>query len=240
MSIPEYYQPAPRGITLYTAGTPNGFKISAALELLHLPYKLVNVQLLKSVHRQPWFSEHISPSTLIPALIDIDETGEQVRLFESAAILMYLAEKYDKDHKISFERGTPQYYESLEWIHFQTSGVEMLQVPATFQTLFMKKRKNPQFIAQYAKASQLKYEVLETRLAKNGTGFFVGDHLSIVDIAVMSWAMVSPALNIPLEEKFPLLNAWLHKMADEPTIAKAWSIPTPFPQFKKSFALSHI
>lgn len=240
MSLPEYYQPAPRGITLYTGGTPNGFKISTALELLHLPYKLVDVRLFKSDHRQPWYSEHISPSSQIPALIDIDENGEQVRMFESAAILLYLAEKYDKNHKISFQPGTPEYYESLEWLYFQSSGVEMLQVPATFQTLFMKKHKNPQFIAMYAKSAQLKYEVLEKRLEKNPTGFFVGDHFSIVDIAVMSWVMVSPALNIPLKEKFPLLNAWLSKVFDDPVIAKAWTIPTPFPKFKQSFALSHI
>jgi glutathione S-transferase len=99
-------------LTLYTAQTPNGVKISIALEELGLPYKVVPVDLTANVQKEPWFLE-INPNGRIPALVD--ETKGR-NLMESGAILLYLADTYDPEHKISFPRDSDEYWEMVQWL----------------------------------------------------------------------------------------------------------------------------
>jgi glutathione S-transferase len=102
-------------ITLYTDQTPNGVKISIALELLGLPYKLVHLDISKNTQKEPWFLE-INPNSRIPAITDSFYGGGTISLFESGSILQYLVDEYDKDHKISYVRGTKEYYETNSWL----------------------------------------------------------------------------------------------------------------------------
>lgn len=109
-------------ITLYNLeGTPNCIKITLALEELNLKYTTHTIDLWKNAQKEDWFLE-INPNGRIPALKDGDQ-----RVFESGAILLYLADKYDTDHKISYAHGTNDYYEVLSWLMFQMGGIGPMQ-----------------------------------------------------------------------------------------------------------------
>lgn len=97
-------------ITLYTAQTPNGIKISITLEELGLPYKVKTLSFAKNEQKEPWFLE-INPNGRIPALTDTFTDGKQINVFESGSIMQYLVSRYDKDYKISFPPGTREFYE---------------------------------------------------------------------------------------------------------------------------------
>ncbi|KAF4989393.1 hypothetical protein F66182_16653, partial [Fusarium sp. NRRL 66182] len=99
-------------ITLYTAQTPNGIKISIALEELGLPYKVKKLEFSKNEQKEPWFLE-INPNGRIPAITDKFTDGKTINIFESGSILQYLADNYDSEHKISYPRGTREYYEQI-------------------------------------------------------------------------------------------------------------------------------
>lgn len=87
---------------------------------------MVTVSLSALEQKEPWFLE-INPNGRIPALVD-NTDGKDVRLMESGAILLYLADKYDPEHKLSFEQGSPEYYEVLEWLFWQVGGLGPMQV----------------------------------------------------------------------------------------------------------------
>ncbi|KIA75681.1 glutathione s-transferase [Aspergillus ustus] len=113
-------------ITLYTEGTPNGLKISIALEELGLSYKVREIALTQHEQKEPWFLE-INPNGRIPALTDIDEDGNELHIFESGAILQYLVTRYDKDHRISYPVGSREDWEVTCWLMWQVSGLGPMQ-----------------------------------------------------------------------------------------------------------------
>lgn len=102
-------------IHLYTTQTPNGVKISITLEELGLPYKVTKIDISKNTQKEPWFLE-INPNGRIPALTDTFSDGKIIRLFESGSIQQYLVDEYDTEHKISYPRGTREYYEVNNWV----------------------------------------------------------------------------------------------------------------------------
>lgn len=102
-------------ITLYTAVSPNGHKISITLEELGLQYEVRHVDLPKLEHKEPWFLE-INPNGRIPALTDVLPDGTPISLFESGNIMQYLVDRYDTEHKISYPRGTKEYYQVNSWV----------------------------------------------------------------------------------------------------------------------------
>ena len=102
-------------ITLYTAQTPNGVKISITLEELGLPYEVKTLDFQKQEQKEPWFLE-INPNGRIPALTDTFNGTEKIRLFESGSIMIYLVEKYDNQHKLSYPKGTREHYEMNNWL----------------------------------------------------------------------------------------------------------------------------
>lgn len=105
------------GLTLYTWGTPNGWKISTYLEILHLKYNVVAIDILKNEQKQPDFLK-LNPNGRIPTLVDHDKG---ITISQTGAILLYLAETYDPDHKFSYKYGTPEYWLSLEILVFQVA-----------------------------------------------------------------------------------------------------------------------
>ena len=109
-------------ITLYTDSTPNGIKISIALEELGLPYKVEHLNISTNVQKEPWFLE-INPNGRIPAITDTFKDGQKIRIFESGSIFQYLAEQYDKDHKISYPAGSREHYEVNNWLFFGNAGL---------------------------------------------------------------------------------------------------------------------
>lgn len=103
-------------ITLYTTQTPNGIKISIALEELGLPYTVKKLDLLTNVQKEPWFLA-INPNGRMPAITDSSfPDGKEIHVWESGAILQYLVETYDKDHKISYPKGSREDWEVQQWL----------------------------------------------------------------------------------------------------------------------------
>lgn len=108
-------------ITLYTDATPNGIKISIALEELGLSYTTKHIDISTNAQKEDWFLE-INPNGRIPAMTDDFDDGTPIRLFEGGSILEYLAERYDTEHKISFPRASREHYEMRNWMYWQHGG----------------------------------------------------------------------------------------------------------------------
>lgn len=227
-AIPEEYAPIEGGITLYTLGTPNGVKVSLALSILNIEYKTYSIDISKNTQKAPWFLEHVNPNGRIPAIID--KTHGSTKVFESGAILLYLAEKYDKDHKISYEFGTPLYFEVLEWLFFQNAGVGPMQGQAHHFALYAPEKIH-YGIKRYTDETRRLYSVLETRLKKNGTGFLVGDHVSVADLSTVGWVGVSAGLGINIEEEFPETFAWVGNVIKVPGAVAGLNNPVPWRGF---------
>jgi glutathione S-transferase len=162
-------------ITLYTDSTPNGIKITIALEELGLPYKLEHVDISTNRQKEDWFLE-INPNGRIPALTDKFSDGTTIRLFEGGSILQYLAEQYDKDHKISFPQGSRESYEMNNWLFFQHGGLGPMQGQANHFYRYAPE-KIQYGIDRYINESRRLYRVLDTHLAKSKSGYLVGDHV---------------------------------------------------------------
>ncbi|USP78441.1 Glutathione S-transferase-like protein gedE [Curvularia clavata] len=113
-------------ITLYTTQTPNGIKISITLEELGIPYKVEKIDISKNTQKEDWFLA-INPNGRIPALTDTFTDGKPINLFESGSIMQYLVERYDTEYKISFPKGTREWYEMNNWLFFQNAGVGPMQ-----------------------------------------------------------------------------------------------------------------
>ena len=107
-------------IHLYTTQTPNGIKISITLEELDLPYKVTKIDISKNTQKEQWFLD-INPNGRIPALTDTFSDGKSISLFESGSIQQYLVDQYDKDYKISYPKGTREYYETNNWVRESSS-----------------------------------------------------------------------------------------------------------------------
>ena len=111
----------PTQIKLYTDSTPNGIKITMALEELDVSYELEHIDISTLRQKEPWFLE-INPNGRIPAIVDTFDDGSKIRIFEGGSILQYLADRYDPDHKLSYPYGSREYWECNNWLFFQHGG----------------------------------------------------------------------------------------------------------------------
>lgn len=102
-------------LTLYTTQTPNGIKISIALEELGVPYEVFKHDFVKRTQKEPWYLK-INPNGRIPAITDTLDNGEEINLWESGSILKYLTERYDPDFNISYPSNTKENYELYSWV----------------------------------------------------------------------------------------------------------------------------
>lgn len=118
-------------IVLYTSGTPNGQKASITLEELGLPYEVQNIQISKNIQKEDWFLK-INPNGRIPAIVDKTPTSDgkprEKRIFESGALMLYLCERYDPEHKLSYPYDSDEYWEVVEWLVWMQSGLGPMQV----------------------------------------------------------------------------------------------------------------
>ena len=112
-------------IHLLTAGTPNGHKISILLEELGIKYDTTAISFEKKDQKTPEFLA-INPNGRIPAIED-KTNGTPVPVFESGSIMLYLTDKYDSEHALSFPFGTAEYYEVLQWLFFMNAGLGPMQ-----------------------------------------------------------------------------------------------------------------
>ena len=202
-------------IDLYTWTTPNGRKISVALEEMGLAYNVKTINIREDEQFAPDFLK-ISPNNKIPAIVDT-ETGTSV--FESGAILVYLAEK---SGKFLGPIGSEARAKALEWLMWQVGGFgPMLGQLAHFA--MYREDKIPEAIERFATEAGRLYKVLDTQLGK--TEFVAGDY-SIADMAIYPWSLGALA---PVEEMssetFSNVARWHDLMEARPAVQSGMLIP---------------
>ncbi|OZG41871.1 glutathione S-transferase [Aeromonas sp. A35_P] len=200
-------------IDFYTAATPNGFKVAIALEELGLPYRVIALDLSALDQKKPEFLA-INPNGRIPAIVDRDNGDFAV--FESGAILLYLAEKAGKLLPVDPKRRS----QAIQWLMFQMGGVgPMMGQANVFYRYFPEKI--PAAIKRYQKEGRRLFEVLDSHLAQHE---YLADEYSIADIATWPWVRIYDWSGISIEG-LPHLQAWMDRMADKPACQKGISIP---------------
>jgi GSH-dependent disulfide-bond oxidoreductase len=202
-------------IQLYSWKTPNGRKVSVMLEEIGLPYEVHAVDLSK---RQQFTPEYlaINPNNKIPSIIDSDGPGgKPLTLFESGAILLYLAEKTGK----LWPQDMRKRYEVIQWLMFQMGGVGPMFGQANY--FFRLEEKVPYAIDRFHKEALRLYRVLEQELSKKE--FLAGEY-SIADIATYPWVGRHDIHQVKLED-FPDVKRWFDKISARPAVQKGMEIP---------------
>jgi glutathione S-transferase len=207
-------------IKLYTSPTPNGYKVTILLELLGLDYYVRPIDIRTGECKQDWYLK-FNPNGRIPSLTYVDKKGDVTHINESGAILLFLADKFDKDNKYSFAHGTPEYYEMIEWLMFQMAGLGPMKGQFHWFSMFAP-QKDEFAIERYYKETLRLLGVLEERLERNKTGYLVGDHLSIADIASYPWIN---GKRLPELEQFPRILQWLDLIGEVPEVKTGCNIP---------------
>jgi GST-like protein len=199
-------------IDLYTWTTPNGRKASIALEELGLPYKAHAIDISKDEQFAPAFLK-ISPNNRIPAIVDNDNG---MSLFESGAILIYLA---DKTGKLMPKDGEGR-YRVIEWLMWQMGGPGPM-LGQVHHFVKYNKGKSAYAEERYSKEAQRLYGVLDRRL--EGRDFVAGDY-SIADIAIWPWISRFEWQEIDLA-KFPNVKRWYTTIAARPAVQRGYKQP---------------
>ncbi|EXJ82976.1 hypothetical protein A1O3_06793 [Capronia epimyces CBS 606.96] len=212
MSAPPYNK-----LTYYTAATPNGLKPAIVLEELGVPYEARAIDIRKNEQKEEWFLA-INPNGRIPALKD----GDDFRVFESGAIMLYLTDMYDKEKKFTYPHGSQDYYEMMSWLMFQMGGLGPMQGQANHFRA-MAPVYSAYGIKRYLDETKRLLGVLEIRLSK--ADWLAGDKYTIADIASFSWARGAPLfLDIDISE-FPGVDRWLKRIEERPAVQRAKKVP---------------
>lgn len=210
------------GLTLYTAPTPNGWKVSVALAELNLPYEVVAINLLANDQKQPDFLA-LNPNGRIPVLVDHD--ADELVIFESGAILIYLAEKTGK----LLSQDPRERMAALQWLMFQMGGIGPMMGQANVFSRYLPE-KIPVAIDRYQNECRRLFEVLDTRLGQ--AEWLAGAEYSIADIANWCWVRTYrwSGVNIDGLEN---LRRWLDVMKLRSACQLGVTIPVPMPSLSK-------
>jgi len=200
-------------IDLYTASTPNGHKVSIALEELQLPYTVHPISLKDGEQKQPAYLK-LNPNGRIPTIVD--RANNDFTLFESGAILIYLAEKAGR--LLPAEQTARM--KVIQWLMFQMSAVGPMQGQANVFYRYMPE-KIPVAIDRYQHETRRLYEVLNGQLAEQE--FLAGD-FSIADIATWAWVSRYEWAGVALDD-LKHLKAWVDKLAQKPSFQRGKAIP---------------
>jgi GST-like protein len=199
-------------IDLYTWATPNGRKVSIALEEMGLLYEVHTVDITKDEQFAPGFLK-ISPNNRIPAIVDRD-TG--LSLFESGAILMYLAEKTGK----FWPQAPAQKWAVVEWLMWQMGGIGPMLGQLHHFVVF-NPGKSAYAEERYLKEGKRLYGVLDRRLSE--AEFVAGDY-SIADMAIWPWLASFRRQTIDMNA-YPNVKRWYLAIADRPAVQKGYAVP---------------
>jgi GSH-dependent disulfide-bond oxidoreductase len=214
----------PDAIQLYSLPTPNGIKVSAMLEETGLQYEPHLVSFATNDQMTPEFLS-LNPNNKIPAIIDPNgPDGKPLPLWESGAILIYLAEKSGK----FLPKDPAQRYETIQWLMFQMGGVgPMFGQFGFFQKFGGKDMTDKLPWNRYRDESRRLLGVLDARL--KGSEFIMGKEYTIADMAIWPWLRTMTgfyeAAEIMGMENFPNASRWLAACADRPASQKAVKIP---------------
>ncbi|MGP1276283.1 MAG: glutathione S-transferase family protein [Caulobacterales bacterium] len=208
-------------LELYTAPTPNGWKISIALEELGLPYAVRVLQLQKGDQKQADYLR-LNPNGRIPTLVDPDDGGRVI--FESGAILLHLAEKTGKLLPTDADGRS----RAIQWLFWQVGGLGPMQGQANVFFRYLPE-KIPLAIERYQGETRRLYEVMNSRLAE--APYLAGDTYSIADIAAFPWVFAHFWAGVQLDGLTHLLD-WKARLEQRPAVLKGLSIP-PLPDLSK-------
>lgn len=200
-------------IDLYTASTPNGWKVSIALEELGLPYTVHSINILEGEQKKPSFVA-INPNGRIPAIID--RAAGDFAVFESGAILIYLAEKTGKLMS-SDAKGRSLV---LQWLMFQMGGVGPMMGQANVFFRYFPEKIQPA-IDRYQNEVRRLFGVLDARLKDHE--YLAGDY-SIADIANWSWVRTHNWSGVTIDH-LPHLRSWIDRIAARPAAQKGITVP---------------
>jgi GSH-dependent disulfide-bond oxidoreductase len=203
-------------IELHYWPTPNGHKITMFLEEAGLPYEIKPVNIGRGEQFKPEYLK-ISPNNKMPAIVDTDPLGggKPLSLFESGAILQYLAEKSGKFMPVAAR----ERYVVMEWLFWQVGGLgPMLGQNHHFNRYAPEKI--PYAIDRYVNETHRLYGVLNGRL--DGRAFIAGKDYSIADMAAYPWIVPYEAQGMTLEE-FPHLKAWFERIHARPATQRAYA-----------------
>ncbi|MGL5192169.1 MAG: glutathione binding-like protein [Chroococcales cyanobacterium] len=200
-------------IDLYTFPTPNGRKVSILLEELGISYNVHKIDITQGQQFYPDFVE-INPNSKIPAIIDHDT---EITVFESGAILMYLAEKTGK----LLPKETKSRYQVMGWLMFQMASVGPMFGQFNHFNRFAPE-KVPYAIARYEQETLRLYGVLDRQLADRR--YIAGENYSIADIALYPWVASYEFMGLTLEEH-PHLNRWVEILEERPAVQRGMAVP---------------
>ena len=203
-------------IELWAYDTPNGRKISVALEEMGLPYTVRVVNISKGEQFAPEFLA-ISPNNRIPAIIDPDgPDGAPISVFESGAILLYLAQKTRRFWPESLRAQVPV----LEWLMWQMGGFGPMPGQVHHFLTVTNPGDQKYGLERYSKETRRLYGVADRRLAK--VEFFAGD-ISVADFAILGWAWRHERHQVDLAE-FPNVNRWYKTMMARPGVQRGFAV----------------
>lgn len=204
-------------LDLLTWGTPNGHKVHIMLEECGTPYRIHPA----NIHDKERFLSLLSPLSVnpkIPVLVDNDtRDGQRVTVCESGAILIYLAEKYQR-----FLSNAPvERFASMQWLMFQMSAVG----PMMGQLNHFQARAHPDDAyarERFSGEVQRLHDVMEQHLAHND--FFAGSRYSVADMAIFPWLRLSEKMGLPWPD-FPKLRHWYERILARPAVQRALQLP---------------
>ena len=204
-------------IDLYTWGTSNGRKASIMLEECGLPYRVHPIDIGKGDQFKPEFVA-INPNSKIPAIVDSDgPEGRPFTLFESGAILVYLAGKTGRFLPASVSGK----YIALQWLMFQMGGIGPI-FGQVHHFLRAAKEKVPYAIERFSKENRRLYSVLNTRL---GEAPFLAEEYSIADIATYPWVLRHEWQQVDLAE-YPNVKRWFDTISARPAVQRGIRVPS--------------
>jgi GST-like protein len=214
----------PELLQLYSLPTPNGVKVSIMLEEIGLPYEVHLVDFNKDDQKTPEFLS-LNPNGKIPAIVDPNGPGEKpLGLFESGAILQYLAEKTGK----LLPADAARRYQTIQWLHFQMGGIgPMFGQVGYFHKFAGKEISDKRPLERYVTESKRLLGVLETRL--EGRQWVMDDEYTIADISMLGWVRnlvgFYGARELVAFDSLTHVSAWLERGLARPAVERGLQIP---------------
>ena len=212
-----------KAIELYSLGTPNGQKVSIALEEMEIPYTPHKIDIMNGDQFSPEFIK-INPNSKIPAIVDPEgPDGKPLSIMESGAILVYLAQKskkfYPEDARLQSE--------VLQWLFFQMGGIgPMFGQFGHFFKYAKDKCDHPYPVERYSNEARRLLKVLDTRL--EGRTYLVGEEYTIADMAIMPWVQCLEVFYGAQEQlalaEYKNVSAWVKRLLSRPLTAKGMEV----------------
>jgi GSH-dependent disulfide-bond oxidoreductase len=203
-------------ITFYAWATPNGRKISVALEEMELPYTVKPINIGNKEQFQEEFLR-ISPNNKIPAIVDPQgPDGQPISVFESGAILLYLGEKTGKFLPQSLRDRVPV----LEWLMWQMGGFGPMPGQVHHFAALQAESDRQYGLKRFSAETRRLYAVLDTRLGKSE---YVAGKLSVADFAILGWAWRHERHKVDLAE-YPNVHRWYQMMFERPAVRRGFDV----------------